>query len=170
MRAIPPGSEHSIAWMIWHSARIEDVTMSILAGGGEQLLCQNGWYEKLKVYARDTGNLMDDAAVAGLSAAIDLAVLLDYRKAVGRNTREIVKALTPAELKRKVDPARLQRLLDEGAVVKAADGLIDYWDGLTISGLLLMPPTRHNFIHLNEALYSRTLFAGLSSYTKIIFG
>jgi len=30
--------------------------------------------------------------------------------------------------------------------------VIDYWSGLTLAGLLLMPPTRHNFIHLNEAL------------------
>ena len=40
---------------------------------------------------------------------------------------------------------------DEGAVVEGARGLLDYWGGLTIAGLLLMPPTRHNFVHLNEA-------------------
>jgi hypothetical protein len=42
-------------------------------------------------------------------------------------------------------------VMDEGAVVEAARGLIDYLGNRTISGLLLMPPTRHNFIHLNEA-------------------
>jgi hypothetical protein len=29
--------------------------------------------------------------------------------------------------------------------------LSDYWSKKTIAGLLLMPPTRHNFVHLNEA-------------------
>jgi hypothetical protein len=46
----------------------------------------------------------------------------------------------------------LQQVLDEGAVVQEAQGLLDYWGGLNIAGLLLMPPTRHNFVHLNEAL------------------
>lgn len=27
----------------------------------------------------------------------------------------------------------------------------DYWSRRTIAGLLLMPATRHNFVHLNEA-------------------
>jgi hypothetical protein len=60
--------------------------------------------------------------------------------------------LPPEAINHKVDPRRLQRLMDEGAVVEAARGLIDYWGGLSIAGLLLMPPTRHNFVHLNEAL------------------
>ncbi len=29
--------------------------------------------------------------------------------------------------------------------------LIDYWGNRTFAGLLLMPPTRHNMVHLNEA-------------------
>ena len=50
-----------------------------------------------------------------------------------------------------VDPIRLQRLVDEGAVVEAASDLIAYWGRRNIAGLLLMPATRHNFVHLNEA-------------------
>jgi hypothetical protein len=41
---------------------------------------------------------------------------------------------------------------DEGAVVEAARGLLDYWGKRNIAGLLLMPATRHNLVHLNEAL------------------
>jgi hypothetical protein len=29
---------------------------------------------------------------------------------------------------------------------------VDYWSRRTVAGLLLMPPTRHCFLHLNEAL------------------
>jgi hypothetical protein len=36
-------------------------------------------------------------------------------------------------------------------VVEAAAGLLDYWGRRTIAGLLLMPATRHNIVHLNEA-------------------
>jgi hypothetical protein len=62
-----------------------------------------------------------------------------------------VKQLRPEELKLKVEPARLERVMVEGAVEEAARGLIDTWGNRTIAGLLLMPPTRHNFVHLNEA-------------------
>jgi hypothetical protein len=151
-RCIPPGGEHSIAWMFWHIARIEDVTMNVLVAGHAQLLLQEAWLERLKVDARHTGNAMSPQAVEALSASIDLNALRLYRLAVGRQTRQIVMQLSPAALKHKVEPARLQRLLDEGAVVEAAHGLIDYWGGLNLAGLLLMPPTRHNFVHLNEAL------------------
>ncbi len=151
-RCIPPGGEHSIAWLFWHIARIEDVTMNVLVAGRPQLLLQNGWLERLEVAARHTGNAMSLQAVADLSATLDLDALRLYRLEVGRQTRQIVMQLSPEALQHKVDPARLQQLVDEGAVVQAARGLIDYWGSLKVAGLLLMPPTRHNFVHLNEAL------------------
>lgn len=51
-----------------------------------------------------------------------------------------------------VKPSRLQRVLDEGAVVEAARDLTEYWGRRDIAGLLLMPATRHNLVHLNESL------------------
>jgi hypothetical protein len=143
--------EHSIAWNIWHMARIEDVTMNILVAGESQILEQDNWLEQMKITARDTGNLMDGAGVIDLSSTIDIEALRAYRVTVGEKTREVVKQLRPEELKQMVDPARLQRLTDEGAVLEAASDLIAYWGRRNIAGLLLMPATRHNFVHLNEA-------------------
>jgi hypothetical protein len=40
----------------------------------------------------------------------------------------------------------------EGAVVEAAQSITNYWSKRNVAGLLLMPATRHNLIHLNEAL------------------
>ena len=152
MRLIPRNAEHSIAWLVWHMTRCEDVTMNLLAAGDPQVLLQEGWLERLKISAQDTGNAMDATHMADFSAAIDLPALRAYRLSVGRRTRVIVKQLPAEQLKRKVDPTRLDRIRKEGAVLDAASGLLDYWGGLTIAGLLLMPPTRHNFIHWNEAL------------------
>ncbi|HPH97915.1 MAG TPA: DinB family protein [Anaerolineaceae bacterium] len=151
-RCIPTGSEHSIAWNLWHLARIEDVTMNVLLAGGDQELTSGGWLEQLAVPFRHTGNSMPPDEIAALSTAIDLPALRAYRSAVGRRTRAAVQTLTPAEITQKVQPERLQRLLDEGAVVPAAQEVLAYWGGLTLAGLLLMPPTRHNFIHINESM------------------
>ncbi len=156
LRRIPPGSPHSLAWLIWHIARIEDVTLNrLVAGRPEVLTAGEGWLARLKVTARDTGNGMRPADIARLSAGIDLQALWAYRLAVGRRTRQIVSRLTAEALRQRVDPARLQALLADGAVLEAGAGVLDYWGGLKISGVLLMPPTRHCFIHLNEALRLR---------------
>jgi hypothetical protein len=151
-RRIPAGGEHSYAWLFWHLARIEDMTMNVLAAGKDQLFLRDGWRERLNAPACDTGNAMDPAAIVRLSEELDIPALKAYRAAVSVQTREVVRSLDPKEYKQKVDPARLQRLLAEGAVVSEAGGLLDYWGGLTIAGLLLMPPTRHNLVHLNEAM------------------
>jgi hypothetical protein len=152
IRRIPQGVDHSIAWLIWHIARCEDITMNLLVAGSPQILRRDNWLEQMKIAVCDTGNAMDEAGVANFSNAIDIEALRAYRLAVGRRTREVVKQLQPAELKQKVEPSRLQRVMDEGAVVEAARGIVDYWGKRNIAGLLLMPATRHNLIHLNEAL------------------
>jgi hypothetical protein len=151
-RRTPANEQHSIAWCIWHLARIEDVTMNILLAGENQLFEQDRWATRLKVTLRDTGNAMTPDEIAALSAQVDIATLRAYRTAVGRRTREQVQQLPPNDFKRKVEPARLKRVLDESAVCEASQGLLDYWGNLTLAGLLLMPPTRHNLVHLNEAL------------------
>jgi hypothetical protein len=151
VRRIPENRDHSIAWCIWHTARIEDVTMNMLVADSGQLMGEDRWLDRLGVSAVDTGNLMDEKNVSELSAKIDIASLRAYRLAVGLRTREIVFGLQADDLNQKVDPMHLQRVLDEGAVIEEARDLIEYWGKRTIAGLLLMPPTRHNFVHLNEA-------------------
>ena len=71
---------------------------------------------------------------------------------MGRRTREVVAQLQPGDLKQKVDPARLEQVRAEGAVVEAAWGIAEYWGKRNFAGLLLMPATRHNLVHLNEIL------------------
>jgi hypothetical protein len=153
IRYLPPKFEHSIAWLIWHIARIEDMTMNVLMAGKPQIFHQGDWLTKLKVEIRHTGNVvMDTDDVTALSNAIDIEALKTYRRNVGRATRDAVMVLQPDAVQRKVDPLRLQQLLDDGSVAPEATGLIEYWGNLTIAGLLLMPPTRHCLVHLNEAL------------------
>jgi hypothetical protein len=151
-RRVPPKDGHSVAWMVWHMARCEDITMNLLVAGTPQVMNEGDWPARLKIAACDTGNAMDAAEIAGFSAAIDIDALRGYRVAVGRRTREIVAQLQPGDLQQKVDPARLQQVRAEGAVVEAAWGIAEYWGKRNVAGLLLMPATRHNLVHLNEIL------------------
>ncbi len=152
IRRIPQNCEHSVAWLVWHIARCEDITMNFLVAGSPQVMTRDNWLDQMEIAARDTGNAMDEQAIVDLSHTINIEAMRAYRVAVGRRTREIVQGLKAEDLKRKVDPSRLQRVLDEGAVVEAARGLIDYWGKRDTAGLLLMPASRHHIVHLNEAL------------------
>lgn len=151
-RCIPPDEEHSIAWILFHLARCEDITMNLLVAGTPQLFIRDNWQKKLKINIIHTANSLDDAGVATFSAQIDIRQLQAYRQSVGRRTRAIVKKLKPEELKQKAEASRLQKIMDEGALLPEAIDIFNYWSKRTIAGLLLMPPTRHNFLHLNEAL------------------
>jgi hypothetical protein len=151
-RCLPPRAEHSVAWLIWHIARCEDITMNLLVAGSPQVLLSENWLDSLHISSRDTGNTLESAAMIDFNASIDVPALRAYRAAVGRRTSQVVTPLTPIQLRQRVDPARLQRVWDEGAVAPAASGIVAYWGGRTIAGLLLMPASRHLITHLNEAL------------------
>ena len=75
IRRIPPKSNHSIAWILWHITRIEDVTMNVLVADKPQLVYQNNWLERLNVSVRHAGNAMDDKSIAQLSATINIKAL-----------------------------------------------------------------------------------------------
>jgi hypothetical protein len=152
LRRIPRNCEHSIVWCIWHIARIEDIAMSILVAGSPQVLSKKNWLERMNLKIQHSGNAMDGAAMAELSTVIDIEALRAYRATVGRRTREIVKSLQPEDLKHEVEPARIQTVMEVGALVEPAREIADYWSRRTISGLLLMPASRHLLVHLNEAL------------------
>jgi hypothetical protein len=127
--------------------------MNGLLAGVTQIFHQGDWLNRLNIAVKHSGNVvMDKADVTELSRVMDIEELKRYRLAVGRSTQDAVKILEPDEFKQKVDPARLQELLDNGSVMEEASDLLAYWGNLTKAGLLLMPPTRHNFIHLNEAM------------------
>ncbi|MBT4311329.1 MAG: DinB family protein, partial [Anaerolineae bacterium] len=143
--------ERSIVWCIWHIARIEDVTMNLLVANTEQILEEGQWLAKMNANIQHTANAMSVDEISEFSAVINISALREYRIAVGRRTREMVKGLKSEELKEKVKSERIQQVEEKEAVLKQADGIIEYWSKRNIAGLLLMPATRHNLVHLNEA-------------------
>lgn len=118
----------TIAYGIWHSTRIEDITMNLLVAGTDQVFNLGNWKEKICSKIVDTGNAMTEREILEFSRNINMHELKNYRIAVGRKTREIIRNLTYEDMKRKFDKSRLQRVIDEGAVldVEASNWLIDF--------------------------------------------
>lgn len=147
----------TIAYNIWHITRIEDITMNLLVAGDEQIFNKGYWQKRINSRIRDTGNAMSENEIMEFSKDINIQELRNYRIETGRRTRDITKSLSIGDMKRKFDKHRLQRILDEGAVldVKASNWLIDFWGRKNVSGILLMPATRHHVVHINESLSAK---------------
>lgn len=147
-----PDTKNSIAWHLWHITRIEDMTMNILVADEQQVLNTGHWLEKLNISFPHSGNDMSKEDIALLSSRIDFNSLLAYRAAVGRRTQEVVSSLKPGQFKKQVEQSKIKRLFEEHAVMKESKWLADYWSKKNIAGLILMPATRHIFLHLNKCV------------------
>jgi len=147
-------SGSTIAWNLWHLTRIEDITANILMGKESQVLNCDNWLQKMKVSVCDTGNAMSDSEIADFSSEIDMAELRNYRIEVGRKTRDIINSLRPEKMKMKVEAEGIERILLEGGVTEAQESrwLLDFWSKKNIAGIILMPITRHQIVHLNDSL------------------
>ena len=150
IRCVPKGSPHSAAWALWHITRIEDVTMNVLLADAPQLLHSGNWLTKLETPYEGVGNELSSDEIAEVSETINVKALLAYRLAVGKCTRAVVRRLKPGILWAAPAPVRLRRLSVERAVSEKAGWLLKYWGGHPSANLLLMPATRHGFLHLNE--------------------
>jgi hypothetical protein len=150
MRLQVPGHVNTVVWMLWHITRIEDATINVLLADAPQVFQQGNWQRETQSPFVDVGNEMTAEEINALSQAINLEALLTYRLAVGRRTREVVQQVKGEELWGKAIPARLEGLAADGTVREKARWLLDYWGGHPMLNLLLMPASRHPFVHLNE--------------------
>ena len=148
---MPTLKDETIAWALWHIARIEDLAMNILVGSTEQVFDYK-WKEKMNTPISDTGNALTDDEIVSLSKNLCVSELIAYRNAVGKRTQEIVKGLSAEDMKRKVSTKALEKIRVEGGVTEQANSiwLLDYWGKKDVAGILLMPPTRHIIMHLND--------------------
>ncbi len=140
--------------------RIEDITSNILIADDSQVL-NNEWSRKLNSEILDTGNAMTVKEIEDFSNRVDMRELRSYRIGVGRRTQIIIEQLKSDDLKRRMTSKQLKRIVSEGGVldVEGSRWLIDFWGRKTVSGILLMPITRHQIVHLNDSLKIKEKYA-----------
>ena len=148
---MPTRKDETIAWVLWHIARIEDLTMNILVAREEQVFNQD-WRERLNSQITDTGNALTDDEIMELSRTINTEQLICYRNAVAHKTRDIIRSLSAADLKRRVRQDDIDKILSVGGVTQQENSiwLLDFWGKKDVAGILLMPPARHVMLHLND--------------------
>lgn len=161
LRCRPIEGVNTIAWLVWHIARGEDIALSRFVARRPQLFFEERWAERLRVPETDLGVGMTPEEVTDLSARINFAALRDYWDALGRRTRSIVAGLDPEALDEDNDPAYIERVVDADRIFREAGRWGEgYWVGLPnrskgyFLGYLCLT---HAWVHLSEAKVTRSL-------------
>jgi hypothetical protein len=152
LRGRPHPGVNTIAWLLWHMARVEDVGVSRFVVDRPQVL-EDGWLARLGVARRDVGTGMSDAEVNDFSARVDLEALGGYGEAVTRRTLQVVEGLRGSDLEAVVPRERVERVArDDGAVAAGAEWLTEFWaGGRTRAWVLAQTPLLHVYGHYFEA-------------------
>ena len=146
----PDGGGNSIAWLLWHMTRLEDVVVNTLLRGAPEVLDRDGWVAQLGIEARDVGTSNSDDEVAGFNERVDVSALRTYRAAVGRETRAWART---ADFDALVAPPDIEARLAAAppALHERAQWLKKFWVGKPGLTLLSFAVVAHGFMHFGEA-------------------
>jgi hypothetical protein len=129
----PNGTANSIAWLVWHSARIQDAQVAAIAGT-EQTWHTGGWVDRFALdLPRDShgyGHTADEVGKVRVSADL----LAGYYHAVHKMTLAYIASISPDELARVVD---------------------DNWDPPVTASMRLVSIIDDCAQHLGQAAYIR---------------
>lgn len=152
-----PHGLNSIAWILWHIARAEDVATNVIVGNRVQVWDSESWSERLRVARRDvgTGSTLDE--VKALSAGVDIPALRAYRTAVGQRTREVAQSLPLPEWDRSLDVERYRAAVNQGAFGPNAAWVAKFWEGKTAAFFLSWVAVGHSLSHLGQARWVKKL-------------
>ena len=162
VRARPHPAVNTVAWLLWHSARIEDVALNRFLTDQPQVLEE--WLERLTVPRRDVGTGMSDAEVDELSARIDLHALRGYWDAVTARTLATLQTLRNSDLEAPVPGERVRSVvLSEGVVAPGAEWLTEFWaGGRSRAWVLAQTALLHPYGHYFEARVAAGLWGARS--------
>jgi hypothetical protein len=156
-RMRPADGVNSLAWILWHMARSEDMGVNVVVAGRPQVIDSDGWVERLGLSRSDIGTGMNDDEVADFTIRVNLDALKEYRNAVGRRTREVVAAMRAEEWAELQDPEAMQRVADAGAIGENAQWLAGAFGGKSNALILSHTCVAHSFWHLGEGVTVRSL-------------
>src|SRR3989441_7727142 len=96
MRVRPREDLNSLAWLMWHIARAEDIMVNRVLAGQVQVF-DEAWKKRLGISRPDFGIGMTSPQGTELTQKIHVGAPREYPDKVGRRTREIVGGFKPQE-------------------------------------------------------------------------
>lgn len=100
---VPEHGSHSIAWCLWHTARIEDVIINTRIRNKPQVW-NEAWADRVGLPFDGTGNGLSDEDAQKIRIK-DITAFGEYQDAVWKQTAEFLERATEADLEAEV-PSR----------------------------------------------------------------
>ena len=100
---VPEHGSHSIAWCLWHTARVEDMIMNERVRP-RQPIWDEEWARRTGLPVEGTGNGLSDEEAQQVRIS-DMDAFAEYQEAVWEQTAQFLDAATDADLEREV-PSR----------------------------------------------------------------
>ena len=155
MRVRPREDLNSLAWLLWHIARAEDIMVNRVLYGQPQVF-DDAWAKRLGTTRRDFGIGMTSPEVTDLTKQIEIGALREYRDTVGRRTRELVSAFKAEDWEGQVSAETVAAAATEGAFGARAEIMAKVFTGrprrAVLTGIALFHPSGH----MGEAVTVRT--------------
>jgi hypothetical protein len=134
----PQEGLNSIAWYLWHTARCQDYSNTLISPGRQQVL-NDDWLARLNVSRRDIGTGMTREECAEFNRAVDIGALRAYCDAVAEAVREVACTVPAEALREPVDSRQIHRMLEDGTIANArAAWLPSFLEGKTKGWFLSM--------------------------------
>lgn len=156
-------SMNTLAWIMWHVARVEDAGVSRFVAQQPQLLDDGAWNERLglDVGLRHFGYQMTHEEMLALSASINLEALRLYQAAVAQHTFDLLETFTPELLDETLSQADVNHVLfQEGAAQAQSTDLLGIYSGWTRLEALYHFSTTHYYWHGGEVRTIEGLLRG----------
>jgi uncharacterized damage-inducible protein DinB len=93
----PKPHSNSIAFLMWHLARVEDLWINRILKGGKELYEEQNWYKKFGTPTQDTGAFFDIAKLKEWPIPT-FKLLKEYAAVVRQSTLSYLKTLTEKQL------------------------------------------------------------------------
>jgi (2Fe-2S) ferredoxin len=149
-----PQGQNSIAWILWHMARAEDIGVNAFAYDRPEVLDEGGWVKRIGSGRRDLGTSMTSDEVTAFTTGADVGAIRDYWRAVGERTLDTVHRDGDGSWETRVDPARMRRIIredgDYGPRVDA-NRVETLYAGMTRGWAFAHLALTHSFGHFAEA-------------------
>lgn len=151
---MPLKNDKTIAYYLYHLNRIEDINSNTLILDKDQIFYERNYQNKINSPISTTGNELKREQLIAFSKQLNEKGLKNYIKEVHDNTNELIRNMTFDESREKISEEKKEKLLTLNSVSRDENAfwLIDYWCNKDYGGLLLMPFSRHQFMHLRGCL------------------
>jgi hypothetical protein len=154
-----PHGVNSIAWLVWHMARTEDLVVNRFVMDSRQVLDEQRWPARLGVARRDIGTGMTEAEVDDLSRRVDISAVRGYWTAVAERTVGVLGHLRPREVDEIPAQERVHgACAGEGGLTPEAAGVEEaVFTGRSRGWLLADYAVLHNYEHWSDISIVRGL-------------